>query len=539
VSVDVARERPLDAAAPQEPSAPARGPERLTALLASRAAPWFFAALTAILLASVWGSMRQIPTVHDEFAYVFQAKLFASGRWRAPSPPLPEFFEQYHLLVTPVMASKYPPGHSLLLAPGIWVGLPGLMPLAALAATGGLLFALARRFSNPWVALLAWTLWIQSPAVLRFAPSYLSETTTGALWLIGWWALLRWRDRGRPAWLAALALCVGWGFLTRPLTTLAFFLPAAVVVLRTGIARRRFRDVALGAALGAGVLLLLPLWSARTMGDWRTPPLAAYTRMYLPFDVMGFGRNAAAPERPLPENLSRASAYFGRIHEEHTVDALPRTLADRLVVIAQDAWAGASVTLLAFACIGLFVLRPEPRLACLTAGLLFLLYLAYGHPAAWTVYYLEAYPVIAFVTAAGVWTLIAGVTSRLSTRSDLWTSSPGPRAPLAAASVALVLFVVLGYRIGEARAGRRAAVAPYETFARALSGISGERALVFVRYASPADMHRSLVNNDPDWPTARVWIAQDRGADNARLLKRAPDRAAYVYDEKRRALRPL
>lgn len=295
----------------------------------------------------------------------------------------------------------------------------------------------------------------------------------------------------------------------------------------------------MGAAVGVGVLLLLPLWSARTTGDWRNPPMLLHTRTYLPFVGMGFGRSSTSSRRPLPENLERVTAYFARIHREHTVKALPRTLVDRLIGTAHDSWAGARVPLLAFALIGLFVLRPEPRFACLSLGLLFLLYLGYAHPAAWTVYYLEAYPVIAFVTAAGLWTFFFGISTPLRRWSEVWTSAPQPRTIGAALSVALVLCALLGYRFSEARAARRASVVPFHDFERAVAGIADEKAIVFVRYSAPADMHRSLVNNDPDWARARVWVAHDRGADNARLLARAPDRAAYVYDEKRRALEPL
>ena len=45
---------------------------------------------------------------------------------------------------------------------------------------------------------------------------------------------------------------------------------------------------------------------------------------------------------------------------------------------------------------------------------------------------------------------------------------------------------------------------------------------------------RDLTRNDPDWAGPVLW-AHDRGADNARLLRRYPDRAAwrYVFDPAR------
>src|SRR5262252_7196719 len=116
--------------------------EPLNRFLRLRWAPCLFGIATAVEIAVVWGSLSAVPTVHDEAAYLLQARIFASGHWTAPAPPLPEFFEQYHVLVTPVLAGKYPPGHSLVLVPGIWLGAPGLMPIVLAGLAGGFVFLL-------------------------------------------------------------------------------------------------------------------------------------------------------------------------------------------------------------------------------------------------------------------------------------------------------------------------------------------------------------------------------------------------------------
>ena len=83
--------------------------------------------ISTITFRSEWGTFRALPLVHDEAAYILQARLFAAGKW-ADSAPIPEFFEQPHVLVTPRLAEKYTPGNALLLTPGIWFDRPGLMP---------------------------------------------------------------------------------------------------------------------------------------------------------------------------------------------------------------------------------------------------------------------------------------------------------------------------------------------------------------------------------------------------------------------------
>ena len=167
----------------------------IAAPLEGRAAPFIVGVLSALVTWWMWGSLSATPYVHDEVALLLQARIFAAFRWASPSPPLPEFFEQFHVFVTPSLAPKYPPGHALLMVPGVWLGIPGLLSVVLTGVTGGMLFLLARRFSNGAVALVAWAIWLVAPAALRFRASYFSEMTTGAIWLVAWWTLLRLHDR--------------------------------------------------------------------------------------------------------------------------------------------------------------------------------------------------------------------------------------------------------------------------------------------------------------------------------------------------------
>jgi hypothetical protein len=55
------------------------------------------------------------------------------------------------------------------------------------------------------------------------------------------------------------------------------------------------------------------------------------------------------------------------------------------------------------------------------------------------------------------------------------------------------------------------------------------RSIVFVDYGRNHDVHSSLVWNVPDLAAAPTWIAHERGPDDLRLMRLAPDRQAYVF----------
>ncbi len=199
--------------------------------------------------------------MHDERAYLLQAEIFARGHWTAPSPPLAAFFEQVHVFIEPAVFAKYPPAHALTLVPGIWLGLPGLMPALMTGICGALVFSLARRLANEWTALLTWWLWTTAWPTLLWSASYLSETTSAAMWLIAVWATIRWLDSGRSVHLLSVAAALGWGFEARPLTIATLALPLAFVILRRVRATGRWRVLGAPVAVGVAILALGPLWN--------------------------------------------------------------------------------------------------------------------------------------------------------------------------------------------------------------------------------------------------------------------------------------
>ena len=493
-------------------------------------AVFVFVATFGILWYS-WAARTPIPVVHDELAYAFQAQVFARGLWALPPSPFPGFWEQPHVLVEPVVAAKYFPGHSLVLALGARAGWMPLMPLLMQSGIGVLLFVLARRVAGGAVALLAWVIWLFTPMVLYFGPSYYSEGTTGLCWLAGWFALLEWRATRHVGWLLTLATLCAWCAITRPLTAVAFAVPVGVVVLRDSVAGRRWRDLALALVLGMAVLSILPLWSAHTTGDWRVTPLALYTRSYMPFDVPGFGVNTTTPLRtPAPELAQWVDSYAS-IHVRHVPGVLLSAFAERVRYLYTSIWGATSGLLGVFAIIGLLTMGGEAAFAVGTSVLLIVVYLVYATPARWTLYYYEATPAFAYLSAAGLaWAAsMIGRPRGVPASPDFEWSAPRWAGALTAAALVFALSGAVTLRVIRAQhiADRRF-LARFDTL---LASIHDPKAVVFARYPRTHNPLETLVQNVADPAAARIWVVFDRGeVANARLLATVPDRKAYLFD---------
>jgi len=509
--------------------------ESSTRVLNARWVPFVIGAITAAFMTWLWGGLDQVAVIHDEASYLLQAKIYASGHWTSPGLPLPEFFEQYHVFVTPILTSKYPPGHALVLIPGIWLGLPGLMPVLLLGLCGALVYEVARRVANPWVALLTWFLWMTASGIMDFAPSYLSESSTSALWMLGWYALLRWLENEDPKWLAWLAFAIGLGFLSRPVTMVVFALPAGIVVLRRIAKRGAWKELRLPFGVGFVFLGIWMLWSQRTTGNPFEAPYGLYSRYYFPDDVMGFGLTGLKPLRPLNADMLRFNEFVQLVHKDYTLASLPHNLRERIIAIAANMWASRAM-LLPLAAVALITTSAPIWFALGTTVLLVLAYLCFGHAPQWTPYYVEIQPVLAFVTAAAWWR----VSSLLSSKKLAWPLRELPAvtggAVLAVIASAVLLFPYDTRMVNYIRLGKVEGSAYHRNFRELLKLVPSERSMVFIRYAPNHSPHMSLVTNEPNLNAARVWTVYDRGQDNIRLIRLDPRRTPYLFDDEHRVL---
>jgi hypothetical protein len=481
---------------------------------------------TALCVCYVWRSLHEPGVVHDERAYLLQAEIFSRGHWTAMSPRLAEFFEQMHVFIEPAVFAKYPPAHALTLVPGIWLGVPGLMPVLLAGLSGTLVFWLSRRLASEWIALLTWWLWTTAWVTLHWSASYFSEATSTAMWLAAVWATVLWRDTNRAMYLVCAAASLAWGILARPLTMAMLAVPLGFIIIRRTIETREWKRLAAPVLLGVTILGIGPLWNVQTLGDWRRDPYAEYSRVYFPFDKPGLGVDPTPPLRALPPEMAAVGEWSKQVHEPYVAAAVPAALVERVIGILAWCSEGWRLALGVLILGGALRARGAEVAGLWAAGLVLLAYLTFAHPAMWVAYYVEVVPLLYFLGARELGRVLHKLIGLGAETSSRWPA-PAVNASLAVGLLLLPLGISDLLRV-------RAAIDQRNAFHRAaesaLASLPSGKAIVFVSYPRSQNPHLGLTRNEPDLSTAPVWVVYDRGPRNAALREVAPDRAAYRLD---------
>jgi len=213
--------------------------------------------LSAVVAWSVYGAM---PHLEDEQANLFQAKVFAHGDLTAAAPRAQPraFFIPFIITQNNQLFSKYPPGYSLLLAPGALIGQPWIINALASALTVLAVYLLGRDLFDAHTGLLAAALGAIAPMFVLLSGALLSHVVTMALLTFFAWGFVRARRSGErhPMRFAAFAgAMIGLAAITRPLTTVA--VGAAFVILALIDLAQRRRGAWRSYALLLGVAILI------------------------------------------------------------------------------------------------------------------------------------------------------------------------------------------------------------------------------------------------------------------------------------------
>ena len=244
-----------------------------------------FGVLAAILMTASAVAFEQRPQSVDSVAQLFQARIFASGRVVAPPPPLVEFFVTPHMIVEGGWYSQYPPGHPALLAIGVVLGAPWLIPILLSLLSALLLYGFAARAydratANATLLLLPLTpfFWFMGARLMN----HISSLAGLCLFL---YALARAERDDSGRWAAAAGAGLGVAFLSRPLEALAVGAVAAGFLLAGALRDRRLR---VPLAVGVGFLAAASLYFAFNAASTGDPLRPGYIELWGESHGLGF-----------------------------------------------------------------------------------------------------------------------------------------------------------------------------------------------------------------------------------------------------------
>ncbi|MDI6848386.1 MAG: glycosyltransferase family 39 protein [Candidatus Saccharicenans sp.] len=274
-----------------------------------------FALAGSLIISEV--AFARFPFINDEFGYIFQAKIFLTGRLYAPSPCPGEAFDFPHIINNGRWYSQYPPGYPLLLMPFVFLGVPWLLNPLLAAFSVIVIYFLALELFGRRVALLSSLLCALSIWFLVTSATYLSHTAN--LFFFSLFLLFLFRSIKSPGILPGIlaGASLGFAFLIRPYETAWASLPLLIHYLIKFIkAPGEYVKNLLSLAAAAGFFLLLFLgYNFLTNGH---PLLTGYEVRYGPEHGIGFGKKGytETPHTPfrgallLGENFKAINNYL-------------------------------------------------------------------------------------------------------------------------------------------------------------------------------------------------------------------------------------
>ncbi len=262
--------------------------------------------ITFVLAAEISRTVfERLPHLEDEFAYLYQAKIFAGGHaWVIRNEPVKYFWQPF--IIQPETSSdgilkrfgKYTPGWPLLLSIGAFAGQPWIVNAFIAMLSVLLTYRLGREVFNERVGLVSALLLAISPMALLLNATLMSHTSAmfmAIVFVYGYWRLTR-HGRRRFVWAAVAGLALGWIIATRPLTAVAIAAPVVLhaasrvldALFEKGHRPNFGQTIAPLVVLSVFVLPtggLWPVFNQLWTGDWKTN---VYTLLWS-YDTVGFG----------------------------------------------------------------------------------------------------------------------------------------------------------------------------------------------------------------------------------------------------------
>ena len=310
--------------------------------------------LLAVVVASIgaffsWKTGQQFeglpPAYHDEFSYLFQAETFLAGRWSFPSfEPVPEIFNQMHVLNEGRFASRYFPGTGAWIAIFLHLGNPWLGHQIAQGFVAMMVFWTGRELANSGTGLLAGVLTALSPGLILFSNLLLAHHPTLIGLTLFLWAFCRMIRTGQALMAVIAGVGLSFAMLCRPMTAAGFAFPFGVAFVwwwglgrwslrateqTSGTSSIRKRSIlAFGLGLPLVIGFAVAMWqNFQITGDPLTSPYQLYTDTYTPRHVYGFSNVIRGEQNLGPKVIEN----YDRWAENLTPELAAKNVGERLV----------------------------------------------------------------------------------------------------------------------------------------------------------------------------------------------------------------
>jgi len=227
-------------------------------------------------------------TTSDENAYVFQSKLFLKGKIYGVPHPLKHFFDAEQVVSTGKWFSRYSPGHSLLILPGVFLNLKNLMPFIYSALTILLVYLILIRLTkNTLLSFIGAAAMILSPFFIVMSGTCLSHTS-GALCVILYVYIL-YKDvdmkMSRLSNSAIMGFLLGLLFTIRQYSCLLVAFPFVAYYTFLCVKDRKFKNYLYFVVGSIPPLAVLFIYNYACTGN----PLTQTYTYYDPTQKLGFG----------------------------------------------------------------------------------------------------------------------------------------------------------------------------------------------------------------------------------------------------------
>lgn len=246
-----------------------------------------------------------IPHVHDSVSQFFQAKIFAQGALTAPEPTYPEFFRRLYILTDHGhWYSIYPPGFTLLLSLGVWLGFPNFVNPIIVALAIPVLFYLTLQIVNAPQSRLAVALYAASPFTVMMGAGYMNHPACQLFILIFFLGLLKSIKENTGnffyLWGAVAGFGLGYAYQTRPLTAMAFGLLGGLWWLiqeKRSLKKRAFWTLIFLLGALPPVLFQFQYNHVTTGSPWMTPYQKQYNGIPLGFGDVAWISDELKPDK--------------------------------------------------------------------------------------------------------------------------------------------------------------------------------------------------------------------------------------------------